>query len=131
RIDRLIPALLRVELHAQECFLLLRGPAKSAHFRSCARIQTKKELLICRSRWPQAVHHLVAILPDCPRKSAALSALNCLFILRDPSCCPFTLASCENRSTLSCDFHLLLKFFSLPRLRVCLRSKKISPPERQ
>jgi len=66
---------LRVELHAQECFLLLRGPAKSAHFRSCARIQTKKELLICWSRRPQAVHHLVAILPDCPRKSAALFSL--------------------------------------------------------
>src|SRR6185437_15942515 len=60
----LIPALLRVELHAQECFLLLRGPAKSAHFRACARIQTKKELLICWSRRPQAVHHLVAILRD-------------------------------------------------------------------
>lgn len=67
-IGCLIPALLSVELHAQECFLLLGSPAKSIDFRARARIQAKKKLLIFRLRCSQAVIHLVAILLDSEEK---------------------------------------------------------------
>ena len=80
-IGHFIPALLRVELHAEKGFLLRWRPAKRGNLLlACARVELKKKLLIIWREWLQLdVHCLQDILRQCSTRK--LTNLRKFFVL--------------------------------------------------